>query len=257
MHHPYIDKYAELDSPIHRIDPRVKIICAILIILGIIFTEPTSAVSFICYGIFLSILVILSRIPVSFILARSSVVIPFVIMIAIFIPFVKEGKVAGAYSFGTLKLTVTYNGLVILLNVLVKSYLSVLCMTVFTASLKFSVLLKAFERLKFPNLLIMIFSFMYRYIFVVIDELMHVKQAKDSRTVGGGRLSHTKTLANVLGVLFVRSYERAESVYIAMRSRGFNGTINTLYDFRLRVADIAFVVIVLGFVAIARFSSAI
>jgi cobalt/nickel transport system permease protein len=41
---------------------------------------------------------------------------------------------------------------------------------------------------------------------------------------------HTKTLANIVGTLFLRSYERGEDVYLAMCARGFDGKIRTLHD---------------------------
>ena len=252
MHHPHIDTYAEMDSLIHALDPRVKILSAVFIILGIVLTEPTAMLSFLLYAVFLSLLIKLSRLPLLFIFTRSLVIIPFVLMIAIFIPFYKEGDVAGAYSFGTINLTVTYDGLTILWNVLAKSYLSILCLIIFTACTKFSVLLKALEKLKVPALLIMIFSFMYRYSFLIVDELMRMKQAKDSRSIAGSKLFHVKTLANMLGTLFINSYERAESVYMAMRSRGFSGAIYTLYEFKLGAPDIAFAGSVIIFVTITK-----
>ena len=252
MHHSYIDKYSDINSYIHRLDPRIKMISVITLILSIIFTKPTSFLSFALYAVLLAFLIFLSKIPVGFIFRQSLVIIPFVLMVAIFIPFFKEGKVAGAYSFGTLKLTVTYSGLVVFWNVLVKAYLGIICMIVFMASIKFSVLLKALEKLKFPKLFIMILSFMYRYIFVIADELMKMKQAKEARSTGGPKWFHIKTLANMIGTLFIRSYERAELVYMAMRSRGFNGSISTIYDFRIKKRDLLFMLSIIGISILIR-----
>jgi cobalt/nickel transport system permease protein len=93
------------------------------------------------------------------------------------------------------------------------------------ATTRFSELLKAFEKLGCPKIITMIMSFMYRYIFVIEDELMKMKQAKESRSVGGSGFFHAKALANMLGTLFIRSYERAEAVYLAMCARGFDGDV--------------------------------
>lgn len=245
MHHPYIDKYGTLDSVIHKLDPRVKIISALILVVGIIFTKPASVMSFALFAVFICGVIALSEIPALFIFKRSLVVIPFVILISLFIPFIKEGEIAGAYSFGSLKLTVTYNGLMIFWNILIKSYLCVLVMTVFSSSMKYSTFLKALDKLKVPRLFIMVLSFMYRYLFVIEDELMEMRQAKDARTVGGGRLFHAKALANIIGSLFIRSYERSEAVYMAMRSRGFNGDIKTLDEFSVRIPDIVFMTFIL------------
>jgi cobalt/nickel transport system permease protein len=100
-----------------------------------------------------------------------------------------------------------------------------------TSTTKFTSLLKGLERLKVPKIFIMIISFMYRYLFLIVDELQRMERAKKSRTFGkAGRLRIIKTLSNIAGVLFVRSYERAERVYLAMCSRGFDGEIRTLEE---------------------------
>ena len=111
------------------------------------------------------------------------------------------------------------------MNILIKSYLSILCLILLVTTTKFSELLRAFEKLGCPKIITMIMSFMYRYIFVIEDELMKMRQAKESRSVGGSRYFHAKALANMLGTLFIRSYERAEAVYLAMCARGFDGSV--------------------------------
>lgn len=246
MKHAYIDTHSDLDSLIHKLDPRIKIISLVVFIFFVIFTKPTLFITFALYGALIAVLILLSKIPLAFILKRSLVVIPFVLMIAIFIPFFKKGEVAGGYSFGSLKLNVTYDGIMIFWNVLVKAYLCILSMILLITSTKLSDLLKALENLRFPSVFLMIFSFMYRYIFVVVDELMKTRQAKEARSVGGSRWFHTKVLANMVGVLFVRTYERAESVYLAMCSRGFDGRIRTINSFQLKMKDFCFLLIIIG-----------
>lgn len=252
MKHTFIDKYSEINSFIHRLDPRIKIISFLFFILLVVFTRPNSIFTFALYGIVISTLILLSKIPIKYILKRSLVIVPFVLTIAIFIPFFKKGQVAGGYSFGTLKLTVTYDGLMILWNVSVKAILSILCTILLMTSTRFSDLLKALERLKFPNLFIMILSFMYRYIFVIVDELMKMRQAKAARSVGGSKWFHTKVLTNMIGVLFMRAYERGENVYLAMCSRGFNGQIKTMNNFQLKMSDLCFLFILISILTSIR-----
>lgn len=252
MKHSFIDEYSDLDSLIHRIDPRLKIISFVTFLLFVIFTRPTSFVTFGLYGVLIFILIGLSKIPLGFIFKRSLAIIPFVLIIAIFIPFFKKGQVAGSYSFGTFQLSVTYEGLMILWNVLIKAYLSILCMILLVASTKFSNLLKALENMKCPKLMTMILSFMYRYIYVLADELMRMKRAKDSRTIGGQKRFHIKALSNMLGVLFLKAYERGERVYLAMCSRGFSGQIRTLQDFKLNKTDFCFLLTITMLLIVIR-----
>ncbi|MDD5292313.1 MAG: cobalt ECF transporter T component CbiQ [Candidatus Omnitrophica bacterium] len=240
MHHFYIDEYSELKSPLHRFDPRVKIITFFSFILFVIFTSPHSYFTFLLYGCVLCALIGLSRIPWRFVLVHSLVIIPFVLMVAVFIPFLKKGQIAGAYSFGSINLTITYDGIAVFWNILVKSYLSIVCVILMMASTKFTHFLRALENMRIPNIFTMILSFMYRYVFVIADELMEMRQAKEARSIGGTKWFHTKVLANMLGVLFIRAYEKGESVYLAMCARGFQGAIKTIDRLKISGFDIMF-----------------
>lgn len=247
MHHSFIDQYSQINSFIHRLDPRIKIVSFFVIILFITFTPAVFVFTFALYFMLIGTIAVLSKIPIWFILKRSLVIIPFVLVVAAFLPFYKKGQIVGGYSFGSLKLIVTYDGLIIFWNILIKSFLSILCMILLTASTGFDTLLKSFQKLGAPNLIIMIISFMYRYVFVAEDELMKIKLAKESRTVGGSKWFHIKALANITGSVFLNTYEKAESVYLAMCSRGFNGNIRTIDNFRLTVKDWVFLFLILVF----------
>jgi cobalt/nickel transport system permease protein len=252
MHHPYIDVYAGLNSPLHKLDARVKILAAAAIILFVVLTPEDMFYSFLLYGILLAVLAAFSGIPPLYIIKRSLVIIPFVLMIGVFIPFFKAGTIAREYSLGVIRLTVTYEGLAIFRNILIKSILSIICLIIFVSATRYSALLKGLERLKIPRLFVMILLFMYRYLFVIVDELMMMKRAKDSRTVNCPRIYNFKALGNMLGLLFIRSYERAERVYTAMLSRGFNGTVRTLNESKIKTADVVFSSVIFIYLTAAR-----
>ncbi len=254
MRHSYLDHYCDIDSVIHRIDPRIKLISLLGSILFVILTPANSFIAFAFYGVVISLLLIVSKIPVGFILKRSLVIIPFVVAIALFIPFFKQGQIVGRFYFGTFPITITYEGLMIFWNIIAKAYLSILCMILLSVTTKFSDLLKAMENLKLPRIIVMIMSFMYRYIFVIIDELMSMKRAMDSRASVIKRHSQIKVLARLIGVLFVRSYERAERVYAAMCSRGFSGKIVTLKSNSVSKFDICFLICLFFVFALIRFN---
>jgi len=165
---------------------------------------------------------------------------PFVVMIAIFVPFFKEGEVAGSYNIWLWQVSVTYDGLQVLTNILAKAWLSILSLILLTSSTKLANLLRGLEQLRMPRVMVMILSFMYRYLFVLVDEVMRMKQARDSRNFGGKRLWQIRTIGNMIGTLFIRSYERGERVYAAMVARGFDGQTRTLDRLSFRRADVYF-----------------
>ena len=249
MKHSFLDQYSDRDSLIHRLDPRTKLLTSLLFILAVVLTPPGRWQLFVGYFVLVAALLILSRVPLLYVLKRSLVIMPFVVLIAIFIPFFREGEVAGSYNIWLWQLSVTYNGLEVFLNILAKAWLSVLSLILLTSTTRFSQLLKGMEKLRLPSVMTMILSFMYRYIFVLVDEVMRMKQARDSRNFGGRRLWQLRTVGNMIGTLFIRSYERGERVYAAMMARGFNGHTRTLESLSFRPSDALFGVS-LGFILI-------
>jgi len=238
--HSFLDQYSDLDSFIHRLDPRTKFIITLVFILAVIITPPTGWQVFALYLLLMAALLLLSQLPIFYALKRSLIIMPFVLMIAIFIPFIKEGEVAGSYNIWLWQGSVTYSGLQVLWNILAKAWLSILSLIWLTSTTKLPNLLQGLEQLGMPRVMVMILSFMYRYIFVLVDEVMRLRQARDSRDFGGKRLRQLRTMGNMIGTLFIRSYERGERVYAAMLARGFDGHSRTLDRLNFSQADAYF-----------------
>ncbi|MCR4405856.1 MAG: cobalt ECF transporter T component CbiQ [Anaerolineae bacterium] len=246
MKHSFIDRYSDLDSPIHHLDPRTRILTTLAFVLAVMVTPPTSWLAFTLYASLMAGLVLLAKLPVRYVLKRSAVVLPFVLMVAVFVPFWGRGQVMGSYNVWLWRVSVTHDGLLVLWSVTVKSWLSALALILLSSTTRFSELLKGLEHVGVPRVMVMILAFMYRYIFVLADEVMRMQRARDSRDVaplrpyGGGWLWQIRTVGNMIGTLFIRSYERAERVYGAMVARGFDGQVRTLNDLHFRRADLGF-----------------
>jgi cobalt/nickel transport system permease protein len=246
MRHSFLDQYSDRDSVIHRLDPRSKLVVTLAFIATVVLTPPGS---WLAYGLFFGIiatLVTLSRLPPSHFLKRSLVIIPFVLLVAVFIPFFKSGEVADSYNLWLWQVSVTYSGLHVLLNIIAKAWLSILSLILLTSTTSFSGILGGLEKLKMPGVMVMIMSFMYRYIFLLTDEVMRMKQARDSRNFGGGkRLWRIGTVGSMIGTLFIRSYERGERVYASMVARGFDGHSRTLKRLYFCRKDAIFIAVLL------------
>ncbi|HEX78056.1 MAG TPA: cobalt ECF transporter T component CbiQ [Dehalococcoidia bacterium] len=238
MRHSFLDKYSQLHSPIHHLDPRVKLALSFAFILGVVTTPPTLWPAFVLYLILLWCLILISRLPPLFVLVRSLIIIPFVVVVAVFVPFFSGGGVAGSYSLGPWQVTVSHHGLMVLWNVVVKAWLSVQALILLSSTTRLPDLLRGMQGLGMPRVLIMILSFMYRYLFVLIDEVMRMRQARDSRNFGGKRLWQWKTIGSMAGSLFLRSYERGERVYMSMMARGFDGQVRSLRRLQLSYAEV-------------------
>jgi cobalt/nickel transport system permease protein len=252
--HAFIDEYSRINSILHRRDPRVKIGMFFTFILFIVLTPAVQIRSFFLYFLLLAGLVLVSGIPARFILKKSFEMMPIVMCIAAFVPFAKPGVALFTINLGSICLPVTHTGLLLMWNVLIKAYLSIVCSILLINTTDFADLLKAFERLRVPGLLVMIVSFMYRYLFVIEDELERIQTARRSRSFRQHGWLQIKTLANIVGVLFIRSYEKAEVVYTAMCCRGYTGTNRTLHTWSLTKADLYFLALVIIMLVTIRFS---
>lgn len=240
MKHSFIDQYSDLDSFIHRLDPRTKFITSLAFIILVVLTPIRNWQVFALYFCLIATCLAISKLPPLYVLKRSLVIVPFVLVIAVFIPFFKPGEIAGSYNIWLWQVTVTYDGLLVLANVVTKAWLCILSLILLSATTKFTDLLKGLKKLGTPNVIVLILSFMYRYIFVLVDEVMRIRQARDSRSFGGGRLRQLKTIGNMIGTLFIRSYERGERIYAAMLARGFDGEIRSLHQLNFKRVDAYF-----------------
>jgi len=240
MKHSFLDEYSDRDSLIHRLDPRTKLMASLAFILAVVLTRVEHWQAFIAYLSLIVTLLIVSKLPPLYVLKRSLVIFPFVLVIAIFIPFFKSGEIAGSYNIWFWKASISYDGLLILANVAAKAWLSILSLILLSSTTKFTELLKGLKRLGVPRMIVLILSFMYRYIFVLADEVMRMRQARDSRNFGGRRLHQLKTIGSMVGTLFIRSYERGERIYAAMLARGFDGEFHSLQRLNFKKVDVYF-----------------
>lgn len=248
MQHAFLDEHSNLDSPVHRLDPRAKLVGLVCLIFVCVTTPPDCYPAFAAYlGLELSLLAA-SRLPWRHVLKRMLVVVPFVLGVALFLPFFGSG--GGSYNLGPVK--VSAHGLTVLWNVAVKSGISVLAVVLLSSTTPFPELIKGMERLRLPGLLATLLSFMYRYVFVLTDEVQRMRRARDSRGWEGRWLWQARTVGHMIATLFLRSYERGERVYAAMLARGFDGTVRTVYDHSFGAAEWGFVYLAVTFPLAAR-----
>jgi len=236
MNHAFLDRYSNLNSLIHKLDPRTKIITSLLFIIFVTTTAPQDYLSFAAYAFIIFVVVFLSTVSLSYVLKRIIVIIPFVLFVAIFLPFANKDQ----------------QGWIIFWSVMIKSSLAVLATIMLSSTTNFHNLLKGFELLKFPKILIMILSFMYRYVFILVDEAQRMERARDSRYFGGEYLRQIKIICNIIGLLFIRAYERGERVYQSMSARGFDGKIITINKLKYTTTDIYFYIIFIGIIMIIK-----
>jgi cobalt/nickel transport system permease protein len=123
---------------------------------------------------------------------------------------------------------VEHGVLVVAVTLLIKDSLAFLGTLLLVRVTMFRKLLVAMRQLGIPRTLVATLHFMYRYLFVLTDELERMIQARQARTFRPTRRLEWLFLTALLGRLFLRSFERAERVHDAMLARGWDGTLRTL-----------------------------
>ena len=233
-----------LDSPVHRLDARVKIIVTLAYIVTL--TVAPFGWSIALALLFPAALIAVSRVPVLYLLKRTVVVLPFVLAVAVFMPFLPGRHVMYETTLLGQTLRITEEGLRMCLGVCVKACLSVLTVLALTATTRFALMLKALHSMKVPAVLVLLLSFLYRYLFVLFDQATRMRRARDARGFQGGhgppRWSF-RVAVNIIGSLFLRTYTRAERVYQAMLARGFSGEVHTMTEWHLGRRDAVFAAI--------------
>ena len=192
------EKYTDSNNLICRLDPRTKLIFSLVFLISMVLTPIKEIERFGFYFALILIIIFIARISPVYVFKRSVIVIPFILVVAGLAVFFTEGRVIKEIDFTIFKLRFTYEGISILLNALVKSWLSVVALTTIMLTTRFEDLLRGVELLKAPQIIVIMMSFMYRYIFVLIDEAAHLMQARNIRYFGGRFLSQIPVLGNMV-----------------------------------------------------------
>jgi cobalt/nickel transport system permease protein len=236
VHHSYLDKYARGDSALHRLDERFKFLFTISLIF-LIASFPDPGIVFILTLLFMVIILYLyAEIPLEYWLLRSAVVLPFSGFAAISLAFTTPTASAPIWSYG--HFTLTAAGLHRAAALLLRSWLAVSLMILLINTTPFDRLLRVLSWMRVPALLILLLAFLYRYLYLFWDEAERMSRARDSRYFGGRLLSQADLLGRMVGMLFLRSYDRAERVSRAMAARGWSGEYKRIPATRLTGLDV-------------------
>jgi cobalt/nickel transport system permease protein len=243
MHSDIFDRYHDTQSFIHRLDPRVKVVTTVAFILSNALLPDGAWIAFGLSWLFLLLANVISKLGLAFTLKRSLIALPFA-LIAITVLFSIPGKPLASFHFLFWDLTITDMGLLRFESILIRSWLSVQMAILLVGTTRFPDIIHALEHLRVPPILTTIIAFLYRYLFVLVDEVFRLLRARESRSAaaagsrsGGSVAWRAGVAGNMAGQLFLRSYERSDRVYNAMLARGYKGHLQTMSPHELHRVD--------------------
>lgn len=238
-----LDRYQTGASLVHRRDPRVKVVTALLVILSTALLPDGAWPAFLLTFGLLMLAGVVAGLGPGFAVRRSLLAAPFALA-AVTVIVTLPGQPLAVWAVGPWTLTPTDAGLIRFLSIVARSLLSVQAAILLTATTPFPDLLHAFRHLRVPPLIVAIIALMYRYLFVLADEaarLLRARAARSARPAGGGGggtvLWRASVAGHLAGQLFLRGYERSERVHGAMLARGYTGEFRTLTVHAMRRAD--------------------
>jgi len=182
-------------------------------------------------------LVVAARLKATAVLRRIAIVNVIVLLFWMVVPFTFKGETL--FMLGPL--AATREGVLYACSVTLKSNAIILAFIALAGSMSVATAGHALDRLGFPRKIITLLLLTYRYVFVIEQEYRRLMRAIKARGFRPGTGMHTyRTYAYLVGMLFVRSWDRAERVHQAMKCRGFKGRFYSLREFRTSPADAIF-----------------
>lgn len=227
------------DSLFHRWDVRCKIV-TILVYSFVIASLKHLTPALAAIGISLLILVI-ARASFSRVVLRLLAITGFVSMFLVIMPFsapVHNGDTVLVFN-GMERLGFNLRGLRLAATIAAKAVAIALLMEPLLSTAPLPVTLHGLSRLGAPEIIGQMVLLSYRY--------LHVFRHEARRMVSGMRvrgfrrrtnLAALRAVGNFIGMLFVRSFERTERVFDAMRARGYRGRFPEPVELRLRTRDL-------------------
>jgi cobalt/nickel transport system permease protein len=202
MRHEFLDRYSRQQSPVHRLPAGLKLAVALSVVVVSVTSPLVAWPWFATAGLALVAVAVLARLPLGFVARRLLLLEPFVIGVSLLALLQPEG---GRIFF----------------SLVVKSTICLLTMILLSSTTPFAALLQVLRRLRTPAMFVTTLALLYRYLFLLVDESQRLARARASRTLVSSRRRTWRLLGTGLGMLFVRSSERAERIYAAMLARGW------------------------------------
>jgi cobalt/nickel transport system permease protein len=240
----YVEDMSSKKGFLQSINPLAKLAVTLFMIVASLFVPSLSYLAIMCtIPLFLSLV---SKIPMKDFLIRTTLIPLLTGVISLPVLFITPGIPFLSANLNMFHLTVTFEGIQRFALFTIRVWFCVATLSLFILSTGFNAFMKLLSSLRIPSILIQMFSLTYRYLFLSIHEIQRVLIAKEARTYIDRRTLNIQNLKNtgaLLATIFVRTYERSERVYMAMKSRGFeiNNTKKSSIS-PLRIKDTLFTI---------------
>ena len=223
-----LGQYYDVDSVIHRLDPRVKLAFTLIYIVSLYVGK--SIFCYVAAVAFLGTVIALSKVPLKFMLKGLRAILILLVISACFNIFMIDGQVLVRVGF----LRVTKEGLQTAAIMVTRLILLVVASSVMTLTTTPNDLTDGMEKslgfLKKIHVpvheIAMMMSIALRFIPILIEEVNKIMKAQMARGAdfeNGGLIAKAKAMVPLLVPLFISAFRRASDLALAMEARCYHG----------------------------------
>ncbi len=224
-----IGQYYPAKSMIHRLDPRVKLVCTLLYLISLFMFRSISG--YLIATLFLAAVIRISRVPFSFIVRGLKPIVMLLLITVLFNLFLTRN---GEVLFHAWIFTVTEGGLVTAVYMAVRLIYLIIGSSLMTFTTTPNELTDGIEALLHPlnkirvpvHEVAMMMSIALRFIPILLEETDKIMKAQIARGAdfeSGNIIQRAKSMIPLLVPLFVSAFRRANDLAMAMEARCYRG----------------------------------
>lgn len=227
----HIDELANDNQWINKIHPLVKFVITILFICMVISFDKYNMTGLVSMSVYPIVLFVICDFSFKGALYRLRFVLPVVCLVGICNPFLDREIVT---YIGQLPVS---SGVVSMCTLIIKGSLCVFASYILVITTSIEKLCYALRLIHIPRTIVTIVLLMYRYIYVLVDEMHTILQAYTLRAPGQKGIS-IRTWGSLVGQFMLRSIDRANEIYDSMCMLGYCGEYRCWQNERICVRDI-------------------
>jgi cobalt/nickel transport system permease protein len=213
-----LEELTHRNTPIHQLQPLVKLLSTVIFLITVISFGPNQVSGLIPYLFYPVILMTFAEIPFKPLFQRLLIALPFSLFAGLSNMIVSREAV---FYIGTFGIT---DGMISFCSILLKTVLTVMAILILISTTSMNDLLYVMIGLRIPSILVLQIMMMFRYISVLGEEITVMYHAYILRAPREKGIK-LKDMGPFLGQLIIRSFDRADRIYNAMKCRGFEGEI--------------------------------
>ncbi len=253
-----IERESYKNSPIHKLDPRVKLLFTLAIIIYVVSLpriHEKNMIRLLAIEMYLLLIVLVAGLDLRYFILRILAILPFGLGIALIQPFLRPVFIENYTPYPLdlpFGLSITYEGLAFGGSLLAKFLVCITAVILLSSTTRMRDMVSAADRLGIPREFTLLLSMMVRYLFLFWSVLKRIRIAQQTRlfNIWNRRVSRKwvlKQIGNSISSIFVRSYEQGEKTYISMLCRGYgSGHEKAYYRTKIRAQDIFFLLLSAG-----------